>query len=78
MTPPRCTSCPADDPPDAIYEGSSSSTCMYFQPWYDKEGKYHIHDRNRITTVYSCSRGHRWAIERYAPCPTCGDNWEVL
>lgn len=67
----KCPTCVTEGEASRVYEGGSSSTAMYFAPFYDEEGRRHSHDGNRVTTQYRCSRGHSWASSRRGSC-WCG------
>ena len=54
-----------------VHPGVSSTTLMYFQPYYDEEGKYHNHDGNTTITNYSCSNGRSWIESSTGAC-WCG------
>lgn len=45
------------------------STLMGVPRYYDEDGVYHVHDRNKHTTSYQCSNGHAWAISVINGCP---------
>lgn len=74
----KCPICQKEGKKSCVYEGITTSTCIYCQPYYDEEGKYHVHDLNNHTTSYNCSNGHSWTKRRRGWCPTCGDeaNWK--
>lgn len=67
-----CPECKKQGLKSKVYIGGSTSTLMYCQPFYDKEGKYHDHDYNSHTTTYSCSNGHHWTE---SPPNTCWCGW---
>jgi len=49
-----------------VFVGMSTSTLMYFAPYYDyydEDGNYHYDDPNIHTTGYSCSNGHKFRTE---------------
>lgn len=66
-----CPQCKDEGKKSQVYPGMSTITAMYFQPFYDEDGKYHNHDGNTITTSYSCSNGHRWVDSGHKEC-WCG------
>ncbi len=66
-----CPECIKKGLKSMVYPGSGSTTCMYFQPFYDEEGKYHHHDGNITTYEYSCSNGHKWVEKSSGSC-WCG------
>ena len=67
----RCPTCVANKQESFVYPGMSRTTCAYYQPFYDKEGKYHHHDGNTTTTDFSCSNGHQWIDNQNGKC-WCG------
>jgi hypothetical protein len=36
------------------------TTLAHCEPWYDEDGRYHIHDCNTISITYQCSNGHEF------------------
>jgi len=38
---------------------------------HDEDGKRHHHNPNRVTTNYTCSKGHGFVVKRRTPC-WCG------
>lgn len=56
-----CSECQKQGLTSYVYPGISTSTLMWCQPFYDKDGKYHDHDMNSSSTDYSCSNGHKWS-----------------
>ena len=70
--------CPKCKEPRKIFSEGEFRTLAASTPFYDEEGNYHSHDRNRVVESLLCSEcGHRWGRESVAPCPTCGpqENW---
>lgn len=55
-----CPVCQEKGLESCVYVGTSSTTLLYYQPWYDEDGVYHNENPNTITTYYSCSQGHEW------------------
>lgn len=39
--------------------------------FYDEEGREHSHNPNIVTTVYTCSHGHRFQEKSSWGCPSC-------
>lgn len=71
-----CPECRAEFQKSEVYPGVVITTAMYFQPYYDEEGRLHEHDGNARTQQCKCSRGHSWTEAIPPPaCPTCGDDW---
>ena len=56
----KCPECQKQGLKSKVYVGSSTTTLLAFQPYYDEEGNYHYDDPNTIYTSYSCSNGHSW------------------
>lgn len=67
----KCPACEREDLRSCVYPGMSTSTLMYFAPYYDEDGNYHMHDSNTHTTHYSCSNGHNWSESSTGRCPSC-------
>lgn len=67
-----CPNC-SKDIKSKVTLGQSTSTLNYNEPFYDEEGKYHLHDTNRRDQEYSCSHGHKGTIVSYGSC-WCGWN----
>ncbi len=70
-----CEECKALGIKSNVYEGYSTCTAMYCQPYYDGDGKYHHHDMNTTNTNYSCSNGHTFH-KSHTPVWTCCENKE--
>lgn len=69
-----CSQCVAEGKRSSIREGLGTRTLVYCAPFYDEDGKYHIHDMNMNYKAYSCSNGHTWnAVKERSSC-WCG--WE--
>lgn len=66
-----CPTCKEAGEKSTVYPGMSTSTCLFCQPFYDEDGKYHDHDRNIVSTSYSCSNGHNWGVSTPRTC-WCG------
>lgn len=64
----KCPECQRLGLKSKVFPGSSSRTLMYCPPFYDKEGRFHDHDRNISATDYSCSNGHKWIKESSSSC----------
>ena len=67
----KCSECKKLGKQSIVYPGIGSTTLMCCQPFYDKDGNYHHHDLNTITTPYSCSEGHEWIKSTSGSC-WCG------
>lgn len=72
----KCPQCIQENKTSTVAIWGSMTTAMYYTPYYDKDGKYHHHDGNTITTDYRCSNGHKWMENSKRECPTCGKWWE--
>ena len=66
-----CETCKAEGKTSRVFDRGGSTTCAYYQPFYDENGKWHNHDGNITTTGYECSNGHRWTVESTGSC-WCG------
>lgn len=69
----KCPECEKTKLESSVYPQGGSSTLMYCAPWYDKKGRYHIHDMNVTIMYYRCSNGHEWNETSPRICPTCGE-----
>lgn len=67
----KCKECENTGLSSVVYEGLSSCTAAYYEPFYDEGGNRHNHDANERTTNYSCSNGHKWTIKSVKGC-WCG------
>jgi len=67
----KCPVCIEKGLKSTVSIGISMSTCMGFSQYYDEEGNLHVHDPNRMTTSYNCSKGHRWSNSRIGSCSNC-------
>lgn len=71
-----CEECKKSEQKSIVYPGVCQRTLNYCPPYYSEDGKYHVHDSNRIVQEFTCSNGHHWSIRlSYPPCPTCGNSW---
>lgn len=66
-----CPECKKEDKKSIVQEHGGISTLMYYQPFYDEDGKRHNHDGNRFTMSYSCSNGHKWLDTLKKTCSNC-------
>ena len=66
-----CPFCKEEGEKSLVYPGVGTVTAMYCPPFYDEEGRMHIHDSNITTQSYSCSRGHNWTEKSKGSC-WCG------
>lgn len=67
----KCPQCVKEGKKSIVYPGSSSTTNMHWDPYYDEDGKYHSHDPNHHTKDYCCSKGHMWIKSGLDRCPNC-------
>ena len=68
----KCPTCVEESEKSKVYCGGSTTTLMGYSSYYDEEGEYHCHDPNKISTSYSCSRGHKWGVSKVPSCPAPG------
>ena len=68
-----CPKCREDGLKSWVYPQGGMATAMYCPPYFDEEGRYHIHDYNTSEYFYSCSMGHDWVESSRGSC-WCG--WE--
>lgn len=66
-----CVECKKLGLKSKIYPGVTSTTTVYYQPWYDEDGSYHNHDANIVTQSGGCSNGHYFTIQIPNTCPNC-------
>lgn len=69
----ECPECKKIGQISRVYPGIGRENTIY-APFYDKEGKCHVHP-NEITVIYYCSKGHRWTQNEQKTC-WCG--WPKL
>ncbi len=51
--------------------GYGTTTLLASYPFWDEEGRYHLHDHNTSRRRYTCSRGHEWVEVETGSC-WCG------
>lgn len=71
-----CKACQDGGQKSKTYLGMSMTTCVYYPPYHDEDGKYHHHDGNKTTTSYSCSNGHSFVLQEPYSC-WCGWAQEI-
>lgn len=71
----KCPDCVKENKKSSIQIGMTTSTCMYFPPFYDEEGEFHSHDSNGTSTSYHCSNGHSFNEHRTNSCPNPKCDW---
>lgn len=53
--------------------GLTMSTLAGFSPFYDVQGRLHVHDPNVHTEARTCINGHHYEHRRVRSCPAeCG------
>ena len=67
----RCPQCMQEQTPSTVKVAGQHSTMVYCAPFFDEDGRQHIHDSNVVTTDYECSNGHRWRQQSSGTC-WCG------
>lgn len=67
----KCSVCVSEGKKSTIRGGITRTSAAYCAPFYDEDGKYHHHDRNRRTAHYTCSNGHSWSEVSINEC-WCG------
>ena len=72
----KCPECVIEDKKSFVNVGISIRTLMSDDAFYDKEGNYHFHSLNTISTSYYCSNGHKWVEESRDACRSCNFNHE--
>lgn len=68
----KCPTCVEEDKESFIRVFPGSRTALFAQPFYDKEGRYHVHDPNVTTYNYKCSNGHEWSDRKIDGICWCG------
>jgi hypothetical protein len=56
----RCPECVNEGKKSKVYIGNTEATLLFFYPYYDEDGKFHMNDPNQYTTNYRCNNGHKW------------------
>lgn len=57
---------------EKIHPTGSRRTMMGVERFWDKQGDYHVHDRNTVTRGFRCSEGHRWESKSKDGLCWCG------
>lgn len=71
-----CQQCAVKGAKSIVHQMGGSSTLLHNYPFYDEEGEYHFHDRNKETASYRCSNGHTWKEQvQGKPCPNPNCIW---
>lgn len=71
-----CEECKLQGLKSNVYEGLSTKTLLYCTPYYDEDGKYHMHDSNITITKYTCSNKHEF-VHKYKPVWICCEKKET-
>lgn len=72
----KCPTCVEEGEKSRVYCGGSSMTGIGgSQDFWDEEEIHHYHEVNRVSTSYSCSRGHSWVFSTVPSCPAPGCEW---
>lgn len=71
----KCPTCVELDMTSRVYPGSTFTTTMATQSFYDEDGLYHRHDMNNRHTTYRCSNNHGWSEDTRAECGVAGCEW---
>lgn len=67
----KCPECVEAGVESTVTNRGTQKTMLGCRPFFDKDGKEHVHDRNRTLTDYTCSNGHRVHIVDHGSC-WCG------
>jgi len=60
----KCIQCIKEGKKSKVFIGTTTSTLVYAQPYYDEDGNFvQPPDPNTHTTEYSCSNGHKWTTK---------------
>ena len=69
-----CNACNAEGQRSRVYLlHAQTSLLAGTERFYDERGYPHVHDPNRRTEHYGCSRGHQFLFQCPTYCPTCDD-----
>lgn len=62
----KCPVCFKEKKKSSVYPGTSTMTCLGYNPYYyDEDGNIHYNrDPNIRSTDYQCSEGHNFSISR--------------
>jgi hypothetical protein len=60
----KCSECQMMGMKSRVYQGITTMTLLYCQPYYDELGNIvYPPSPNKGTTTYRCSNGHNWTGE---------------
>lgn len=62
--------------PNHVFKNVKKSGIVYAEPFFDSEGRMHVHDPSKFRNNFVCAKGHEFELMRRRPCPTCGENWD--
>lgn len=68
-----CDQCRKESRTSNVEETIHIKTAAFYAPFYDEEGKLHIHDNNATVSKYTCSNGHTFSRKSEIHC-WCGWN----
>ncbi len=66
-----CPTCVEQNLRSVVYEGGSKVRLSYCPPFFDEQGRKHLHDTNYRPRSFRCSKGHSW-VERKPNACWCG------
>ncbi len=66
-----CKECQKDGQKSTVTGGFGTTTLLASYPFWDEDGRYHLHDYNTSRRRYTCSRGHEWTEVERGSC-WCG------
>jgi hypothetical protein len=67
-----CPQCQEARQVSQVYDAGSSQTAIGHRPYWDEQGRRHVHNPNRIRWSFRCTNGHSWTEDERFECPTCG------
>lgn len=70
-----CDKCKEEGLKSTVWPGSTMSTAMSINRYYDEDGNYHLHDGNVSSSSFSCSNGHSWSVKTKSRCPSVQCKW---
>jgi hypothetical protein len=68
----KCPECVREGERSRVGSHGATRTAMGVERFWDEDGVAHVHDPNKTTESFSCSRGHRWQVSAKPPCPADG------
>ena len=67
----RCPTCVETGRRSRVAAGVTTSTSVFCQPFFDEDGRRHVHDTNVHATRHVCTRGHSFEVTERGHC-WCG------